>query len=630
MRDPDFPRKAAAPGDDPADGNADASPAEPRRQGTAARTSASPESESIDRTKGESKVRTGRFLRLLAFFARAFSHVILRDVFLSQIPLLRMLRSDPLPRWVAIAHRFRRLAIDRGGVLIKLGQYLSTRVDVLPLEVTRALSDLQDEVPAESFDAVRRVIESEFGRPLRDVFPVFMEKPMGAASFAQAHEAQLADGTPVVVKILRPDIESLVETDLKALGIAFSWLAVWGAVRRRVDLDWLEEEFSATTRRELDMRIEGGHAERFRDAFADRGDVGVPEIHWDETSRRVLTQENVAYIKITDLEGLQAAGIQPRRVAKKLYGLYMEQIFVHHFVHADPHPGNLFVRPLPRDPSFVEEMKARTAEAAEAVGLEDGLPFEAGGTPFRIYFVDFGMMAEIPQRLRQALRKYIIGMANRDAPAVVQAFRDSGSLLPGADLAQIEEAVEAVFDRFWGLDMSRINKMALDQAAALWREFGQMLLETPIQVQVDLMFTGRAVEILSGLTKSLDDEFNPWLQTLPFAQRLAFEEWGDWKAQSSELFRQARSLARLPDELVRTAGLAQRGRLTVRSAMAPDMRRRMERLETTFDRLGDTVLAAALLVAGAILYPDEPQLGTWLMGGAGGAWVVSRWVRRSR
>ena len=157
-----------------------------------------------------------------------------------------------------------------------------------------------------------------------------------------------------------------------------------------------------------------------------------------------------------------------------------------------------------------------------------------------------------------------------------------------------------------------------------------MLLETPIQVQVDLMFTGRAVEILSGLTKTLDDEFNPWRETIPFAQRLAFEEWGDWKAQTSELFRQARSLARLPDELARTAGLAQRGRLTVRSAMAPDLRRRMQRLETTFDRLGDTVLAAALLVAGAVLYPAEPELGRWLMGGAGAVWVVSRWARRSR
>ncbi|MDA8017533.1 MAG: AarF/UbiB family protein, partial [Thermoanaerobaculia bacterium] len=438
----------------------------------------------------------------------------------------------------------------------------------------------------------------------------------------------LADGTTVVVKVLRPEIESLVETDLKALGIAFSWLSVWGAVRRRIDLEWLEEEFATTTRRELDMRIEGKHAERFRDAFAGRGDVGIPEIHWPETSRRVLTQENVAYIKIADLEGLRAAGIQPKRVARRLYRLYMEQVFVHHFVHADPHPGNLFVRPLPRDPSILEEMKERTAVAAEAVGLEDGLPFDSGGTAFRIYFVDFGMMAEIPRRLRQALRKYIIGMANRDASAVVQAFRDSGSLLPGADLAQIEEAVEAIFDRFWGLDMSRINKMALDQATALWREFGQMLLETPIQVQVDLMFTGRAVEILSGLTKILDDEFNPWLETLPFAQRLAFEEWGDWKAQTSEFFRQARSLARLPDELARTVGLAQRGRLTVRTAMAPDLRRRLGRLETTFDRLGDTVLAGALLVAGAILHSEEPELGVWMMGGAGVVWFISRWARR--
>lgn len=573
------------------------------------------------------RLHTRRYLRLLAFFARAFSHLLLRDVLLPKIPVLRWLRGDPLPRWIAIAARFRRLAIARGGVLIKLGQYLSTRVDILPMKVTRELAGLQDEVPPERFEDIRAAVEAELG-PLNEVFPVFMERPLGAASFAQAHEAQLPDGRAVVVKVLRPGIESLVETDLRALGIALSWLSAWGAVRRRVDLEWIEEEFSATTRRELDLRCEGRHAERFAKNFADRGDVGVPEIHWQATSRRVLTQENVGFVKVTDLHALRAAGIVPAEVAKKIYRLYMEQIFVHHFVHADPHPGNLFVRPLPRDPSLYEEMKSRAAEAAETLGVEESLPFGSRGTPFRVYFVDFGMMAEIPERLRLALRKFIIGMAGRDAATVVQALRDSGSLLPGADLAQLEEAVESIFDRFWGLDMSRINKIAMQEAGALWREFGQLLQETPIQVQVDLMFTGRAVEILNGLTKTLDDEFNPWHQTLPFAQRLAFEEWGDWRVQSSEAFRQIRSLARLPDEAARTLGLMQRGRLTLRSAMAPDLRRRLAGLDTTFRGLGDAITSAALLVAGAVLHADSPDLGLGLMVAAGLTWIVSKWRRR--
>ena len=214
MRDPDPPRAAAAP-DDPVAGTAEPSPEEsapadpPRPGGTA------PD----EGTK--IRLRRGRFLRLLAFFARAFSHVLLRDVFLRQIPVLRALRSDPLPRWVAIARRFRRLAIDRGGVLIKLGQYLSTRVDVLPLDVTRALSDLQDEVPAENFDAVAPSSKASSAAAARCLPGVHGESRWARRRSPRPTRRSWRIGTPVVVKVLRPDIDSLVETDLKASASRF-------------------------------------------------------------------------------------------------------------------------------------------------------------------------------------------------------------------------------------------------------------------------------------------------------------------------------------------------------------------------------------------------------------------------
>lgn len=554
-----------------------------------------------------------RYRRIRWFFLRAFGHVLLRDIALDR-PGLRLLRTAPLPRWIALAQKYRELAVELGGVLIKLGQYLSTRVDILPMEVARELADLQDEVPAEELGPIRAQIEAEFGRPLQEVFSTFMEKPLGAASFAQVHEAQLMDGRPVVVKVLRPGIDDIVEVDLKAIGKALGWLQKWSVVRKRVDLDWVREELSFTTRRELDLRAEGAHAERFAANFADDGDLRVPEIYWSNTTRRVLTEENVAYIKISDLEGMRQSGIEPEEVASKLYRVYMRQIFHHNFVHADPHPGNLFVRPLPRDPSLIEEIKTRADEAARVMGADDGLPFAAKGTPFEILFIDFGMVAEIPARLRAALRKYLMGVANRDAGLVIQALRDSGSLLPGADQAQLEEAVEAIFDRFWGFDMSHINKVGAQEVAGLWREFGDLLRNTPIQVQVDLMFTGRALEILTGITKSLDPAFNPWREVAPFAQRLALEELTDWRLQGQELAQQARSLLRLPGELSRTATLAQRGRLTLRSSMAPDTRRQLERVERSMDRVGSSVISAGLFVSGAVLYASEPVLGMWSFG----------------
>ncbi|MEO1365708.1 MAG: AarF/UbiB family protein [Acidobacteriota bacterium] len=563
---------------------------------------------------------------MLFFFGRAAAGIVTRDILCNRSGL-RWVRGDVSARWTRLARRYRLLALELGGIWIKLGQYLSTRVDILPVEVTKALTNLQDEVPAEDFEDVRSVIEKELGRPLQEIFSTFSEKPLGAASFAQAHEAQLPSGEPVVVKVLRPGIDEIVETDLRAFSITLSWFEFWPLVRKRVDLKWVEEEFVTTTRRELDLRQEAKHVERFAELFADDRAVGAPRIEWEYTGERVLTEENVAYIKITDVAGLRANGIEPKRVARQLYRAFMAQIFEHNFVHADPHPGNIFVRPLPRESTLLDEVALRAGDAAEAIGV-DAPPFGGAGTPFQLLFIDFGMMAEIPPRLRAALRTFLIGVGSRDAAAVIQALRDSGSLLPGADLGQLEEALEAVFDRFWGVDMARLKNTGLQEAASLWGEFGELLLETPIQVQADFMFTGRAVELLSGITSTLDAEFNPWDEAIPFAQKLAFEEFFDWRVQGQDLARQLRSLGRLPHEITRTAGLLQRGRLTVRTALAPDTRRRLERVDRTLNRLETTVLGVGVLIAGAVLYGSDASMGTALLAGGGFLTLLAR-LRRS-
>ena len=412
-----------------------------------------------------------RYWRMLLFFARAFASFFFYDV-LCDRPGLRFLRPEPIARWRGHARRYRLLAVTWGGVWIKLGQYLSTRVDILPLSVVRELRGLQDEVPAAPFGEIRLAIEREFRRPLEQTFASFLETPIGAASFAQVHEARLPGGQPVVVKVLRPGIEEMVEVDLQALSRALSWLRLWPAVTRRVDLAWIEQEFAHTTRRELDLRAEADHLRRFAANFAADPGIHIPEVYREFSTRRALTEENVAFIKITDL--------------------------------------------------------------------------------------------------------------------------------------------------------GRLNKMLWNDAAAIWREFGQLLQETPIQVQVDLMFTGRALELLSGIATELDAEFNPWSEAIPFAQMLAAEGATDAKMQVLEGLRQLSLLAKLPSELSRLAGMAQRGRLTIRSSMAPDLRRQMLRLEKQAERLNISLLAAASLVSGAILYASQPQAGIGLMVFAGLLVVATR------
>ncbi|HXW00894.1 MAG TPA: AarF/UbiB family protein, partial [Anaerolineae bacterium] len=198
------------------------------------------------------KIDWQRYRKVRWFFAKAFLHVIWWDIILNR-PILRWLRRPPLPRWQKIAERYRALAVEMGGVLIKLGQFLSIRVDILPSEVTRELAGLQDEVPAEQLESVLAQIEADFGRPVSQIFTWFSPEPVGAASLAQVHLARLASGEEVVVKALRPGIDILVETDLSAIALAIRWLKFYRQISRRVDLDWLAEEFTTVTRRELDL-----------------------------------------------------------------------------------------------------------------------------------------------------------------------------------------------------------------------------------------------------------------------------------------------------------------------------------------------------------------------------------------
>ena len=556
----------------------------------------------------KSKIDLKRYRQVRWFFAKAFLLVIWWDIILNR-PILRWLRTPPLPRWQKIARRYRALAVEMGGVLIKLGQFLSIRVDILPPEVTGELAGLQDEIPPEPFEAIAAQIEQDFGRPLAQIFEWVEPTPLGSASLAQVHLARLLSGVEVVIKVLRPGIDVLVETDLTAIALAARWLKLYKRISTRVDLDWLAQEFAAITRRELDFEAEGRNAERFAEDFADNPQVYVPQVYWDYSAARTLTLENVDYIKISDLAGIEAAGISRAEVAKKFYNIYMEQIFVNNFVHADPHPGNVFVRPRPH-PS-----ERNITDFCPG----DPVPYHPN-RPFQLVFVDFGMMAVIPERLRAALREYAIGVGTRDAHRMVQAYRDAGVLLPGADLKRLEQATADMFQRVWGIRMGQIRDLAETEMRYFLQEYRDIVYEAPFQFPADMLFVVRAIGILSGMATNLDRNFDPWTETIPFAERLAKEELQkNWRGWLEEIVALGQLMLKLPGQLDRFLTLAQQGNLTVQTSLAPDARKFLERLEGSVNRLAWMVAAVGLLLAGVILRAngqDEP-LSLALMIGAG-------------
>ena len=544
----------------------------------------------------------GRYIRILAFFAGVISRFILWEIIIRYMGLRGWVRRTRKERFRNEAIRFRALAIRMGGVMIKVGQFLSSRLDMLPPEVTDELANLQDEVPAEDFEAIRALAEAELGASLTEIFASFDPEPLAAASLGQVHRARLkagkdADFQNVVAKIQRPHIASIVDVDLSALRRVGAWLMRYRPIRDHADVPALLKEFSATLYEEIDYELEADNAETFYENFADDPDVHVPRIVRALSTRRVLTLEDVYAIKITDYDEITAAGINRGEVAERLLGTYLQQIFEDGFVHADPHPGNLFVTPLP-------------TEAGEPV-------------QWQLTFVDFGMVARVPDSIRNSLRELVIAVGTRDATRVVKSYQMLDMLLPGADLKLIEQAEAQVFDRFWGMSMKEIRSIGSDEIRDFAHQYRDLMLSMPFQVPQNLLYLARTVAILSGMCTGLEPDFNLWLQLAPYARKLVEEETSSgidyWLDELGEILQ---TLLALPGQTSRVLAQAEGSGLLVQS---PQISREVRSLTRSVDRLTGGIVFAALLIGGVTLINGgNVPFGGGLLGASGLAlfWIL--------
>ena len=545
----------------------------------------------------------GRYIRILTFFAGVIARFILWEIIIRHLGLRGWVRRTRSERFRREAVRFRVLAIQMGGVMIKVGQFLSSRLDVLPPEVTDELANLQDEVPAEDFEDIRKLAEAELKAPITETFASFDPEPLAAASLGQVHRAKLkvqqeADFRDVVVKVQRPHIASIVEVDLSALRRVGSWLMRYRPIREHADVPTLLKEFSTTLYEEIDYEQEADNAETFYQNFADDPDVHVPRIVRALSTRRVLTLEDVYAIKITDYADITAAGIDRGEVAERLLGTYLQQIFEDGFVHADPHPGNLFVTPLPS---------------------EDGQPVK-----WQLTFVDFGMVARVPDSLRNSLRELVIAVGTRDTARVVKAYQMLDMLLPGADLRLIEQAEAQVFDRFWGMSMKEIRSISPDEVRQFAHQYRDLMLSMPFQVPQNLLFLARTVAILSGMCSGLNPDFNLWLQLAPYARKLVQEETSSgldyWLDELGEM---SQNLLALPGQASRVLSQAEGSGLLVQS---PQVSREVRSLTRSVDRLTGSIVFSALLIGGIMLVNSgSTTYGGGLLGASGLAllWILS-------
>jgi predicted unusual protein kinase regulating ubiquinone biosynthesis (AarF/ABC1/UbiB family) len=562
-----------------------------------------------------------RYRRIILFFARILISIIFWDLFLPRIGFAKWSRNTRSDRYRKIAERYRSLAVQMGGVLIKVGQFLSARVDVLPEEVTKELAGLQDEVPSESFEDIKFVIETEFGIPLLDKYIEFEPIPLAAASLGQAHLAKLrftseqarsidADKVdintnqsidyPVVVKIQRPGIENIIATDLAAIRTVGNWIKRYPPIRKRANIPGLLAEFTRTLYEEIDYLAEGRNAETFAMNFSDHPGVLVPKVVWSHTTKRVLTLQDVRGIKITSYDEITAAGIDKAEVSARLLDTYLKQIFEDGFFHADPHPGNLFVMPItkPDDQSLYNQ-------------------------DWKLTFIDFGMVGRMRPEIRDGLRELLIGVGLQDASRVIRAYQILGILLPGADITLLEKAEAEMFKRFWGKGMDELSHISMEEIHAFTYEFREILYNMPFQLPQDLIFLGRAVGILSGMCMGLDPQVNVFEHLGPFTQKIITEEakhdWSYWAKEAGDI---ARKLIALPMRADSVMSKLERGEIVVKD---PQLTENVRKLEKTVSKaIGGIIFAAFLLASVQLSIADQETLSWIFRAAAFGAllWIM--------
>lgn len=530
-----------------------------------------------------------RYRQILIFFAGVIANIIWWDLLVGRL-FKGPVRRGRSERYRRMSRRFREVAIEMGGVMIKLGQFLSARVDVLPPEITEELAGLQDEVPPVPFEEIELVLTEELG-DVNAHFTHFWASPLAAASLGQAHNARLvpseANGydphaKAVVVKVQRPNIEDIVRTDLAALRVVSRWVMRYKPIRRRANVPALMEEFSSTMWEELDYISEADNAERFGEMFADDPGVRIPAVYRQHSTRRVLVLEDVSGIKITDVEEIAAAGVDRGEVAVRLLDAYFYQIFKKGFFHADPHPGNLFIQPVRPTP-----------------GDSNGSP-----SPFILTFVDFGMVGHIEDLMGENLRRVIVGISQRDARALTEAYNELGFFLPGSDLDRIAEAQEQLLDQIWGRSIAELQQPDPEEIQEFSREFRDIMFEFPFQVPQDFIFLGRALGMLSGLSSMLDPDINPWLLVEKYGRDLIRSQEG-LEFGLATLTEWVRIFIVMPSRIDRLLAAAESGRLRVQMARDRSLLRRLDRIERQLSRPNWSLLAAVFLLCGTLFYVND-------------------------
>ena len=465
---------------------------------------------------------------------------------------------------------FRQTALELGVLMIKLGQFLSSRADLLPEKALAVLASLQDEVPAEPFSHVVSVIETELGQPVEHMFSTLERKATAAASLGQVHKGVLAStGEEVAVKVQRQNIDQLVRMDLSSLKFVILVITRFLDTGNFIDLKGVYREFERTVYEEIDYITEAANCQRFQEMFKHDPTIYIPRVYEEYSSRRLLVLEWIDGIKINDYARLEAEGIDRLEIANRTVQSYFHQFFEEGFFHADPHPGNIFVKP--------------------------GTP----GTGPIIEFVDFGMVGTITSSVKQAMKDLFLSFVTRDSETMVQALSQLGFIGKGANLAALESGLRALLEQFYGMTLGEVRELDYPEVA---EEIGNLLYGQPFQIPAQYAFLGRAVSTLMGVSTGLAPDFNFIDCATPYARKFLGINLESMRLTTQQLLSQmlqaVSTLLRLPRSMERILTKLEAGQLEIRIAGEFDVGARAFRRR---ERTGDAFPFALALMFVATL-----------------------------
>jgi ubiquinone biosynthesis protein len=484
----------------------------------------------------------------------------LADVVVRSRRLFR--RKVPDIARLTAAERMRLALEELGPTFVKLGQILSTRPDVIPHAFVREFEKLQDNVPSFSFEEVLTQITGELGGPVEQFFAEIDPVPLAAASIAQVHRARLRTGEDVVIKVRRPGIVAVVESDISAL------MALAGLAERHVSGSELYDpvgvvrEFARTIRREMDFSREAHTIEKFRDNFINTPWMYFPHVYWEQSSRAVLTMEYVAGVKVSDREKLSDLGLDGKLIARRGADAFLEMVLTQGFFHGDLHPGNVLILP-------------------------DNV----------ICLLDYGIVGRLDEGLKTFLTDIISSIVNRDMDEVVSLLLFAGDISDNLDIRALKRDLFNFIDSYYEIPLKEI------EVGRMLMEFIEIITLYRIRIQPDLMLLTKSLVLIEGMGRTLDPAFDMAEHLRPFIVKAIRQKFSPRRISRdiNQILSSYLNLARnIPRDLKEIINRVNRNKFKI------DLEHRgLDKFTADFDRsinrLSTSMILAAMIIGSSII-----------------------------